>query len=223
MTLLTKAAPAYPLEGDLMYSPAGRRYAYVVDRILARKSLSGQLLITSAVQDEGKTVTAANLALALHARRIPVLLVELSLMRPKFAEIFGDSPVRKGVEDVLGGRSDLHSVVCVRGDNNLHLAMVGRAQDSEERLAPSLHLDRLIEDARRDYQWTIFDGPAIESSPYICTLIGSIGLSLMVARARQTDRNSFYDAFSRISNHRPMVLLNDEHPRSSRSPAIPKL
>ena len=209
-TLVAETTSAYPLEGDLTYSTAGKRYAHTVDRILGRCSLSGQMLVTSPGQDEGKTVTAVNLALAFHARRIPVLLVELSLMRPKFAEIFGASPLRNGVEDVLCGRADLRSVVCVRGDNNLHLAMVRSAQDSEERLAPSTYLDRLIAGAREEYQWTIFDGPAIQPSPYICTLIGSIGRSLMVARAKQTDRDAFYEAFSRISNHRPMVLLNDE-------------
>ena len=211
MSFLANATSTkFPLEGDLTHSAAGKSYAQVVDRILSRAPNAGKILVTSAGAQEGKTITAANLALAFHARRIPVLLVELSLVKPSLAEVFGEPPVRQGVEDVVKGRTDLRSVVCMRGDNNLNLAMVRRAQDNDDGLSPGTHLDQLFADAQRDFSWTIFDGPSIEASANICTLIKSIGLSVMVARARQTNKESFRAAYSRINTYRPMVLLNDD-------------
>jgi hypothetical protein len=112
------------------------------------------------------------------------------------------------MEDVLSGRSDLFSAICVRGDNNLNLAMVKRAQSSEKDLEPGL--DRLITESRELYSWTVFDGPAIHSSTQTRTLIERIGITVIVARAGKTDRASFSDALAKISDHRPMVLLNDE-------------
>jgi Mrp family chromosome partitioning ATPase len=199
----------YPLEGDLTHSEAGKIYAQMVDRIVKRMSGSGTILVTSAGAGEGKTVTAANLALAFHAQRIPVLLVELSLMKPKFGEVFGESPLQKGVEDVVYGRTDLRSVTCVLQDNKLSLAMVRQPQNDEEGLKPSSALDQLIADARRDYRWTIFDGPSIDASVNTCMLIEKIGLAVMVARAGRTNKESFRTAYARMRKYRPMVLLND--------------
>jgi Mrp family chromosome partitioning ATPase len=211
MTPLASAASAYPLEGYAPNSIAGRRYAHVVERILERSPQAGHVFVTSPGEGEGKTLTATNLALAFHARNISVLLAELSLVRPKLGQIFGSSPLRPGIEDVLLGQSDLFSAICVRGDNNLNLAMVRRPQESDESLAPGAHLNRLISEARQLYSWTIFDGPAIQSSTYVRTLIESMTATLMVARAGQTDRVSFSNALSKIGDLHPLVLLNDEH------------
>jgi Mrp family chromosome partitioning ATPase len=210
MTALMEMHSAYPLEGYAPDSLVGRRYAEIVDRILERSPHTGQILVTSPDDEEGKTLTATNLALAFHARDTTVLLAELSLMRPKLGEIFGSSPLRPGIEDVLSGQSDLFSAICVRGDNNLNLAMVKRAQTSEKCLESSAQLDRLIAESRELYAWTIFDGPGIHSSTHTRTLIQSIGTTVMVARAGKTNRASFSDALAKISDRRPMVLFNDE-------------
>ncbi len=210
MKLFSGNSQQYPLEGDLTHSEAGKNYAQVVHRIVGRIPISGKILVTSASAEEGKTVTAANLALAFHAQRIPVLLIEFSLVKPKFAEIFGESPIQEGVEDVVQGRIDLRSVTCRLGNNNLSLAMVRRPQGSEEGLKPSVALNQLLADAQRDYRWTILDGPSIEASNHICTLVESIGLAVMVARAGRTNKESFRKAYDRINKHRPLVLLNDE-------------
>lgn len=204
------AANAYPLEGDLIYSDAGRQYGAVVDRILSRLLPSGQVLIMSAGEGEGKTLTAANLALAFHVRKLPVLLVELSLARPKLSQVFGDSPLPSGVEDVLQGKTDLRSIVSVRGDNNLHLAMVKRAQSNDNLLAPGPNLDRLLADARRDFQWSIFDGPSISAAAHVPVLSAGIGASIMVARAGRTRVVQFEKAIADMAAHKPMVLLNED-------------
>ena len=214
MTTLTRPIEvAYPLEGNLTFSMAGRSYSQVVDRILERKALTGQILVTSANADEGKTLTAINLALALQARRYTVLLVEMSLIRPKLAEIFGDPRLPYGIEDVLSGSTDLKSVISERGSDRLPMAMVRQAQKTEEALETGPALDRLLADARREYRWTIVDGPPIHASEAGAVLVASIEVALLVARAQQTNRRSFQAAYERISSRRPMVLLNDEHVR----------
>ncbi len=203
MNVLGRPARIYPLEGDLPYSDAGRCYAHVVDQILRRNPSAGQLLVTSPGRGDGKTVTAANLALAFQARHIPILLLELSLMEPQFSGIFGKSPRPWGVEDVLGGRTDLRSVVSICDDNQLHVATVDRAQQNEDALAPSVYLDRLLSDAKREYQWTIIDGPAVQS-PYFDTLVASVGMCLMVARSGRTEVELLKEAISRTGIYRPL-------------------
>lgn len=64
------------------------------------------ILVTSAVEGEGKTTTAANLALALARTGQRTALVELDLWRPSLHRVFGFK-TRTGVADVLLGRASV--------------------------------------------------------------------------------------------------------------------
>jgi Mrp family chromosome partitioning ATPase len=209
MNILKMSKDAFPIEGDLTHSRAGERYAEIVGHLLARGG-SRQVLVTSAGKGEGKTVTAVNVAFAFHARRIPVLLAELSFERPKFAEVFGPSPLRKGIEDVIVEGVPLQSVVCVRNDNNLSVAMVNRRQETNNLLLPSARLDDLLFEAGSQYDWTILDAASVESSPDIKSFAAKVNLVLLVVRARQTKSDAVADALARIAHPNTLVLLNDE-------------
>jgi succinoglycan biosynthesis transport protein ExoP len=209
MSVQVKANVKFPIEGDLTHSYAGERYAQIVDRLLTVGTPPQQLLVTSAGEGEGKTVTAVNLAFAFHARRITVLLAELSFDRPKFAEVFGPSPLRKGIEDVILQGVSLQSTVCVRNDNNLSVAMVNRRQQNNELLSPGARLDNLLSEARSKYDWTILDAPSVKSSSDIKALAATVSLVLLVVRARQTRADELQFAVERIAHPNTLVLLND--------------
>jgi Mrp family chromosome partitioning ATPase len=201
MSVQVKANVKFPIEGDLTHSYAGERYAQIVDRLLTVGTPPQQLLVT--------TVTAVNLAFAFHARRITVLLAELSFDRPKFAEVFGPSPLRKGIEDVILQGVSLQSTVCVRNDNNLSVAMVNRRQQNNELLSPGARLDNLLSEARSKYDWTILDAPSVKSSSDIKALAATVSLVLLVVRARQTRADELQFAVERIAHPNTLVLLND--------------
>lgn len=68
------------------------------------------LLVTSAVEKEGKSTTAANLAVAVARGGRSVALVDLDLRRP-FLERFFRLPTTPGVTDVALGRSTLNEAL----------------------------------------------------------------------------------------------------------------
>jgi succinoglycan biosynthesis transport protein ExoP len=66
----------------------------------------GAILVTSALRDEGKSTTAANLAVAFARAGSSVALVDLDLRRPYLHRVFGGEP-RPGLTDVALGRARL--------------------------------------------------------------------------------------------------------------------
>jgi len=68
------------------------------------------LMVTSALPEEGKSLAAANLALALAHSGRRVALVDLDLRRPSVARLFGVGPGR-GLTDVALDRVDLDSAL----------------------------------------------------------------------------------------------------------------
>ena len=95
------------------------------------------LMVTSAVAGEGKSTTAANLAVALARGGRDVALVELDLKRPSLSRLFG-LPSGPGVADVVVGGRSIDAVT--------HVVPLGGSRDDAARLggreadAPALRL-----------------------------------------------------------------------------------
>jgi Mrp family chromosome partitioning ATPase len=68
------------------------------------------IAITSAVANEGKTLTSSNLAVALARRGANVTLVDLDLRKPSLAEVFRIPSRSPGLVHVLSGRATLADV-----------------------------------------------------------------------------------------------------------------
>jgi Mrp family chromosome partitioning ATPase len=177
-----------PLEGDLPFSPGGERYRELLDEILEQAPAHRRIFITSPGNGDGKTVTAANLALALTARKKSVLLVELALDRPKLAGVFGSPPSRLGVNGVLAGQVTLDKIVCRRNDNGLNLAMAGPSptRSQPDSLILGKPFEIMLEAANASYDWTIYDGPSVEASAQVTELARAIGFTLLVVRKRSS-------------------------------------
>jgi Mrp family chromosome partitioning ATPase len=160
-----------PLEGDLPFSSGGERYSELLDEILELAPTDRRIFITSPGNGDGKTVTAANLALALTARKKSVLL-----------------PSRLGVNGVLAGQVTLDKIVCRRNDNGLNLAMAGPSptRSQPDSLILGKPFENMLEVAKTTYDWTIYDGPSVAASAQVAELARAIGFTLLVVRKRSS-------------------------------------
>ena len=150
------------------------------------------VLITSALNGEGKTLVACNLALALASmageRRIALL--DLDLRRPTISTCMGIAP-RFGIERVLRGEIDLR---CARIRTNLSALDLFLARNpvphAHEVLAGS-SLPLLIEELSRHYRTIVCDTPPTLVVPDVELIAPHVGGCVLVARAGVTRRSPF--------------------------------
>ena len=199
---------AVPLQGDLRGSQAGDAYAACVDELKRLCANGGIVAITSASRGEGKSTTAANLALAIAVRHEPVLLIDLSLHRPALETIFGKSPLPQDMHEVLRGAKSLENVVCTRTDIGLHLAMLRHTVDFP--VKPET-FTKLLSDARAGYKWVLLDCIALAdpNAPAVHEQIRPfVDVTVLVVQERRSSARAVKLALEQCKGGRTCVLLN---------------
>lgn len=143
------------------------------------------VMVTSALQSEGKTLTAANLALTLsHSYQRRVLLIDADLRKPRLQEMF-TLPAGAGLTDSLtlprGGKLPIHQV-----SPTLWVLTAGRPTTDPMSTLVSSSMKQLLDDARDEFDWVIVDTPPIAILPDANVLAAMIDTALLVVSAHST-------------------------------------
>lgn len=156
------------LEGDEKMVGAGLRQAVVEEyRKLAASLHQAQidhrmqvLVVASAVPGEGKSLTAANIALTLttsYSRR--VLLIDADLRRPSLHALFR-APVTTGLSEGLDAAT-ASRVSAIQLSPLLALLPAGRPVANPVPLLTSERMAELVRDARQHFDWIVIDTPPV--------------------------------------------------------------
>ena len=126
----------------------------------AQKCNAKVILVTSALQSEGKTTTATNLAIALANRKHNVLLVDGDLRNPSVLPALGMEPSKMGMVDLLSGKCKPDEIL-MPYKNRKHLALLpgGRPVDNPTALWSSDATGELLRKLRENSDYLIIDAP----------------------------------------------------------------
>ena len=142
------------------------------------------LVITSAVPGEGKTLTSANLAVALAQAGRRVLLVDGDLRRPRAAALLGlDGAV--GLTTVLVGGATLEEAVQVHEPSGLYLLASGAKPPNPTEILQSRVTHDLLKQLRDAYDLVIVDAPPLLPVADAAVLATITDGSILVDTARQ--------------------------------------
>jgi protein-tyrosine kinase len=119
------------------------------------------LVITSASPAEGKSFTAANLAIS-HAQLAGkrVLLADFDFRRPTVNTTF-QIPGQLGLTDYLTGKASLREILYQIADTNLFILPAGGAVPNPLELLNLAQCRTLIDDLRNHFDWVILDSPPL--------------------------------------------------------------
>ena len=156
------------------------------------------IVITSSIPEEGKTTTAANLAIALAQGGIHVLLVESDLRRPRLADYLGIEGA-VGLTSVLIGRAEIEDAVQHWGEDGL-LAVLpsGPIPPNPSELLGSRGMATLIRDLERSYDLVLVDAPPLLPVTDAAVLANIVSGALVVVRHGHTKREQLARAIQSL-------------------------
>lgn len=145
--------------------------------------------ITSAAAGDGKTLTAANLAVSVAMdMNQTVLLVDLDLRRPSVHKVFGLEP-DKGLSDYLTGRCNLESCLVTPGIDRLALLpQVASLYNSSEVLSmpKTRSLMRELKGRGRDHL-VIYDMPPLLASDDALVILPNLDATILVVQEGKSE------------------------------------
>lgn len=163
------------------------------------------LLITSARPAEGKSTTAYAVALNLARIGRRVLLVDGDLRNPSMHRVVGVENER-GMSNLLSGSADLAAVVQRTSLENLLFIPCGPLPPNPAELWGGDRLRQILEEARKDFDHVIIDGPPVlgfADSPLLAAAVGGV---VFVVESRGTRRGQARGALRRLKVGHATIL-----------------
>lgn len=167
------------------------------------------LVVTSAGPQEGKSTTAANLAVALAQQGHRVVIVECDLRRPRVHKMF-DVPQEPGLTNVLLGADSIDSVLHETRVPGLRALACGPIPPNPVELLGSVQMRELL--AHLDADMIVLDTPPLLVASDAAVLGRLADGVLLVVRAGQTQRAALQECAQQLANVGARVVgtvLND--------------
>jgi len=206
-----------PLMGGIAFDPKAKQRPLIVQadpkspRAESFRSLRTNLqfldvsdqprsyVITSSIQSEGKSTTAANLAIALTDAGHKVILIDADLRRPKLATYF-DIEGAVGLSDVLIRRATLDDTIQQWGRGLLSILPAGAIPPNPSELLGSTVMQQLITGLEKQFDYVLIDAPPLLPVTDGALLARHTGGALLVVAAGRTHKNQLKGALESLTH-----------------------
>lgn len=148
------------------------------------------LLVTSPSAGDGKTTTAANLAVTLAQAGKSVILVGADLRKPRIHRFFPDISNRKGLVDVLNGELRLPDALQTSRTKALSVMASGPISPRPAELLHDPRMAEIIAGMRTMADFVIIDSAPVLAVADSLALANHVDAVLLVAEAQNTNRQA---------------------------------
>jgi receptor protein-tyrosine kinase len=184
-----------------------------LNQLQAAQSLR-TLVVTSASPAEGKSFTAANLAITqaqLAGKR--VLLTDFDFRRPNIHEAF-QIDCSPGITDYLAGHATLGDIIQKVAGLNLYVMTAGGSVPNPLELLNLEECKNLIDQVRDRFDWVILDTPPLLSDADANLLASMCDGAIVVVRIGATTFDAVARAIPTLSENNVLgVVVNGAHGR----------
>ncbi|OQY80408.1 MAG: hypothetical protein B6D41_21095 [Chloroflexi bacterium UTCFX4] len=163
------------------------------------------IMVTSANQSEGKSITAANLAVTMAQAGYRTMLVDCDLRKPSQQKIFGVSN-DTGLTNCLLSHANLNSFARPTRVENLRLLTTGPLPPNPAELLGSRSMSDLLAALEADSDILIVDSPPVLAVADASILARAVDGTLLVIDSGQTRRDSIARAKENLEQAGARIL-----------------
>lgn len=156
------------------------------------------LVVTSPTPEEGKTTTAANLAVAYAQQGLKVLLLDCDLRRARLHRLF-NFPREPGLTDVLLGKATCEEVFHEFPVEGMHFIASGVFPPNPSELLGGERMREALKDFRERYELVVLDTPPLVAGPDAAILGSMCDGAVLVVRAGHTEREAAQQAVRQLN------------------------
>ena len=194
-------------------SSASEAYRTIRTNILsmASKRSIKVVAVVSAMQGEGKSLTAANLAAALGQADQRILIVSVDIRKPTIHSYLrlSNGP---GLSEVLEGNLPLEEAVLPTDVSNVWILPAGQTPANPAELLQPAAMSALLAAAKRPYDLVILDCPPVLGLADCLAVVPLADAVLLVVRAEKTRGGAIleaYDELERVGVTVDAVIMTD--------------
>ena len=161
--------------------------------------------VTSGLPNEGKSITALNIAITFAEAGQRVLLIDADLRRPSVARLLienGDP----GLSNLLAGMCKVEDVIHKNQYPNLDVILSGAIPPNPSELLSSPRMAKLLEDFTGQYDYIFVDTPPVNVVTDASVLAPELDGMLFVVRQNQSERESVARAISQLNRAGAKIL-----------------
>ena len=202
--LITKNSPRDPVSEAYRVVRTNLSFSMVDDNLKS-------MIVTSSAPSEGKSTTAANLAVVMAQTGKRVMLVDADLRRPVQHKIFELSNNRGLTTAILDTNSNIEDHIQDSGIRNLRIMSSGPIPPNPSELLSSQRMEQLLTMLRQHADFVVFDTPPILTVTDSTVLSTQVGGTLLVIDTGNTRRSTLAQAYELIGSsggHVYGALLN---------------
>ena len=211
---ITSASPFLVNLND-PYSPVGeefRKLKSALVKLTTGETFLNTIMITSAVPNEGKSITSLNLAISL-AQEFDhtVLLIDADLRRPSIHSYL-EMDQNKGLADCLLGEADIGDVIIATGIGKLSVITAGREVSNPVELFTSQKMQALIAEVKHRYpdRYIILDTPPVLPFAETRTLSHLVDGVLFVVKERLASQENIKEALDALKGCRMLGMVYND-------------
>lgn len=165
------------------------------------------ILVTSVMENEGKSTVALNIALALAQKSEKVILVDGDMRRPSSYKILQKEIDREQeIGEYLNGKVSLQKILNRDADSGLFLMIGSRAYSNSTELVSGNEMRCLIKSAKASADYVVIDSPPISLMADAEVLAEYADSSLLVVRQGMADAKAVNDAVDMLENSSSTLL-----------------
>ncbi len=175
------------------FSESIRRVAQTVQQHMEKKGAK-VLLVTSATPNEGKTMTAANIAASLAEKKEKVIIIDGDFLNPSLGKMFDPGADAGTLSDVLSGKRKLGDAVSYDRKYRLFKLYQGEGGQGRNAAGDRDRIESIVNICRQEMDYVIIDSSPVTVSADAEMWMGLADTALLVVRQDWADVRIINDA-----------------------------